>query len=380
LDCIEKFKKVRHEMEIRNATEADAVICNDFYNRQYGYDRTREQWLWEFSYPNPGERLPYILAFDAGNLVGTQAYITTPMIDELGTFVTAKSEETLVAPSMRGRDVLTKMYDLLFAQAAAEQCQSIWGFTPAERAFRKLGFEIPTSTGQLVKALTADSLSKLVESAQGPSGTRLVAVYVKLGSLFARFWSVLGDTLPKGSLKDSESLVTLSDESYFDDDYSRRFINNWGGATIYRSQAYMKWRIFDNPFSRANVLGIVESGILIGHVAFMIDRKGVGYIVDILTAHPMGRRHDKRLLHILLKSSIKRLKRLGATSIRAWTLNDHPLDREMRKASYLMGFIKIPRGSAVVFKTNFHDTREEASRTDFSDWYVTRLFSQGTTG
>ena len=96
---------------IRFAQTTDAESANRFHNLHYGTTRTVTQWLWEFDRsPAANGALPFVIAEFEGRIVGTQALILIDMIDQSGGFVTAKSEETLVDPSMRGRNLFARMY------------------------------------------------------------------------------------------------------------------------------------------------------------------------------------------------------------------------------------------------------------------------------
>lgn len=365
-------------MEIRYATAADAIECNNFHNEHYGTERTLEQWMWEFSTPTTSGDLPLVVAVADGEIVGTQGYIPVRFIDERGPFLTAKSEETLISTKMRGKSLLRDLYEPLFEHARTRDCMSIWGFTPAEAAFRRLGFDIPAQTGQLFQAISPSSLLDLAGSDGGRSPFRARAI--EAAGVALALWSRLAAMSATGRLASDERLVTLDDAGLFDEAYNRRFITNWSGATILRDRDYMQWRVFENPYLRANVVAIVREGALQGHIAFALGEDGTGYLVDVMAASGGGRENDARLASILLAEAIRRLKRLGATCIRGWTLNDHPFDRLVRRAAVKLGFVVVRRGSAVVFNTRFQPQPRGTSHDEFSNWYVTRLFMEGVTG
>lgn len=366
-------------MQIRYAVPSDARACNAFYNGHYGLNRTDEQWVWEFVRPTKEGDLPYVLVIDQGEVVGSQAFIPIRLIDEAGTFMTAKSEETLVSPRMRGKSLFGRMYEELFKFASDRDYKSIWGFTPAEQAFSKAGFQIPGRTGQLFLALAPGSLAKTAE-AQGQAVLGLRKIGLAAAGAALSIWSRLCGLGAAPRLQSGEEMANLEDASLFNEAYSRRFIDAWGGTTILRDREFMQWRIFDNPYRRANVAAVLSHGVLAGHVAFVIGDDGTGYLVDIMAAHPQGRDHDGRITEALVAEAIRRLKRMGATCIRAWTLNEHPFDRVVRRAAARHGFLVLSRGNAVVFHTAFQPNHRGTSHDDFSNWYVTRLFTEGASG
>ena len=367
---------IGESMEIRHARPEDASACNDFYNSTYERNRSVEQWGWEFITPNPAGALPYVVAFEDGQLVGTQAYIPVRFIDEKGVFLTAKSEETLVSPRMRGKNLLNQMYDSLFEHARTRDVKSIWGFTPAEKAFLKLGFSIPCKTRMLVAPITPRGLSKL--AARNGSASRRLALAVSGTGL--ALWRSIRSLRPRDRLPRGEALVTLENAQAFSEAYSEKFLAAWGGATILRDAAYMQWRLFDNPHLRATVMGFEVEGALTGHIAFAVDPNGVGRIVDVMAAHPGGRADDERLTRIMLAEAVARMRDQGAEVVTAMTVNDHPYDALIRKLSARLGFVDLNRGSAVVVHTDFGAVKRGSSHDDFANWFVTLLFTEGGLG
>lgn len=366
-------------MQIRYAVPGDGPACNAFYNGHYGLERTDEQWRWEFVLPTRDGELPYALMIDEGEVVGSQAFIPIRFIDEAGSFMTAKSEETLVSARMRGKSVFGRMYDRLFQYAVDHDFKSIWGFTPAEAAFSKLGFQIPGRTGQLFLAIKPRALSEAV-SAQGQAVAGIPKIGLNAAGAVLSIWSRLCGLGAAPRLRSDEHMMNLEDASLFDEAYCRRFIDAWGGTTILRDREYMQWRIFENPYRRANVVAVVTDGQLMGHVAFAIGDDGTGYLVDVMAAKKQGSAESARMVRALVGEAIRRLKRMGATCVRSWTVNDHPFDQVVRKAAVRLGFVVLKRGNAVVFHTAFQPALRNTSHDDFGNWYVTRLFTEGASG
>lgn len=363
-------------MKTRFATSEDAAVCNKFYNSIYSRDRSVKQWKWEFVEPNSSDTLPYVMAIESGDLVGTQAYIPVRFIDEFGIFLTAKSEETLVSAEMRGKNILNTMYDSLFAYANERDIKSFWGFTPADKAFLKLGFEIPYKTRILVSTLSAYGLFRLASE----TGTLKRRLSLTLAGFSLSLWRLARRIGGRPRLKAKESLVTMSNAHLFTLDYSKRFVASWGGTTILRDADYMQWRIFDNPHTVSSVLGIIVDGRLSAHIVFSIDNNCVGRIIDVMATHTNGRADEERVSHILLAEAVRRLQAQGAEVIVGMTVNNHPFDALIRKISARLGFANLNRGSSVVFHTNFGNTKRGSSHDDFTNWFVTQIFTEGQLG
>lgn len=90
------------QIEVRLANDGDIDQINAFYNRIYGKNRTKEQFIWEFNSSPAGKAL-YIIAEHGTKIVGTQCAIPYYVINGKNeTILSAKSEDTLVDPEYRG--------------------------------------------------------------------------------------------------------------------------------------------------------------------------------------------------------------------------------------------------------------------------------------
>lgn len=361
---------------IRWAEIEDETACIRFYNLTYGRHRTPQQWRWGFVTPVGGGQLPYVTAFEEEELVGTQAYIPVSMVDEQGTFVTAKSEETLVSPSMRGKNLLNAMYEPIFARLREEGTASIWGFTPAEKAFRKLGFDIPMKTKLLFKGVSPDGLSSV---ASDHGDWKRAALFKAAGLVMASLSGIL-NLMPPSRLRSGEDIYEITSADDFSADYTHRFITSWGGCTIDRNSSYMSWRLLTNPYLKSEVLGVKVDGKLVAHIAFCVDDAFVGRVVDLISVHPSGHADDRRIASALLRRAVDVMRLRGAKSVLSLTVTNHPFDRLVREVATRLGFINLNRGSAVVFHTGLPHSKRGTSHDDFDAWYVTNLFTEGQLG
>ena len=133
--------------------------------------RSLNQWNWTFQNKLfPELELAFIVAEDGGKIIGTQALIPIQMIDKDGIYWSAKSEETLVDVNYRGQGLFEKMYSKAFEVSKMYNFQSIWGFTPARKAFLGVGFEIPMDTSQLFKPLRLKCVNVLLNNDHNNSG------------------------------------------------------------------------------------------------------------------------------------------------------------------------------------------------------------------
>ncbi len=360
---------------------ADIEGCNDLHNRIYQENRTLAQFRWEFVENTYGQSAyPFAFARDGRNIVGTQAFIPIQMIDRDGVFWTAKSEATLVDPAFRGQQLFEKMYDLLFKYADEHQFASIWGFTPAIKAFTKLGFDVPTVTEQIFLPFSSRSIGPMLEKAKGASSSSLKDHLKKLilrgGAATAGAVSAGKLLMTSKSLPEGVSIRVMEQPDQQAGDCCRRFVAQWGGTTIYRDAAYLRWRLYDNPYVRSVVKGMYDGTTLLGWVAYTLGDDGLGYLVDIILACDTDRHDPARLVRLLLIEAILGTRDMGASGIRGWHVNAHPFDKLLLRESRKVGFYHVKRGHYVVLRT-CKAGEGRASLNNFDDWYVSRIFTEG---
>lgn len=374
-------------MDIRNLRPDDIVACNDFYNREHGSRRTLDQWRWEFL-AEDGEPCPFVVAEEDGRILGTQALLPLRMVDDRGVFWTAKSEETLLDGSLRGKGVFKKMYSHLFAEAERRGILSIWGFTSATKAFTGVGFETPCEVTQRFLPLSRQSLAVGLDLA-GPAlaggdlGRRLgrIGMSAAGGLLSTAAQAVrLGRlVLPSRSMPGLE-LRDLDAAPADAGSVSERFVALWGGTTLYRDAGYMDWRFIRNPHLRPILTGAFVGGRLAGWVAWSLDQRSMAYLVDLMAAPEAGGRDAAaRVTAALIDHATARMCRAGAIGVRAWSVNRHPFDLLTTRLLWRRGFLPVPRGGTVVLRSlPGSDVRPGLG--DFSTWYVNRAYTEGILG
>ena len=357
-------------MKIEFLKNEDIEECNDFHNIAYDSKRTLAQWHWQFDRPLGGKR-PFIVAKEGGRVVGTQALMPISMLDVSGEILTAKSEETLVNASMRGKGVFEKMYDPLTAFAFEQGVRAIWGFTPASKAFNNIGFHIPDRTSQLVHPLSVRAITAFSDSLGTGLRREAMSAAIAVASLVSAARVALASDRGSGV-----HLKVLEQSPAEGGDLCRDFVRGWGGTTILRDQAYLKWRYYDNPAVRATLLGAYRGSKLVGWLAYSLDDSSIGYIVDAIV---LSTEDADNILHALMLQSVLTLRAAGAVAIRTWRINAHPFDQLISRVALRLGFYLLRRGESVVLRLAPGQVAE-ASLAVWDDWFVTRAYTQGEVG
>ena len=360
------------DIKIATFTIKDLAVSNSFHNEYYGTNRSNSQFLWQFSEAIDEKKSLFSLAKRGEEIVGTQALMPIEIMTPLGPLKTSKTEETLVKANSRGKDLFHRMYAKLFSKCEKLNINYIWGFTPADKAFRKLGFDIPTRTKQMLLVNSANCLSKIL-STKGRLKSWLLTVagfilYIRSRKLYFTH---------NPYLKSNEKLYIAKSASDLAINWMQDFCTIWNVSTINRKESYLNWRFFENPYIRSNILIYEEDGITRGYVAFSMNEKFEGFIVDLISYSKYSNTNDNRILRILIFTASKRLSRMGAHSIRFWNLNQNKYDKIIKREAKKLGFTFLNKGNPIVFKTL---TEKKTNSTNFKNWYVTRLFTDGENG
>jgi len=317
-----------------------------------------------------------------GVVLGTQALIPIKMIDTDGVFLTAKSEETLLDPTMRGEGALERMYALLFARAEEMSITAIWGFTPAVKAFIRLGFDVPGRTAQLLTVLDSRGFSQSDANRHESAGRVPRRVLFRLAVGLASVWSkgLFGVARRARRVPQSLHMSIANDVPTGAAQLMHSFVTQWGGCTLFRDSEYLRWRVFSNPWIKPRVLCAYVGGSLAGWVIYSSGTDGLGYIVDIVASDGHSASISASVVvSALLYGAVEDLRNGGTTAIRAWSVSAHPFDRLVRREARRLGFLLIDKGNPfVLWRATERVAR--SSQSHFDAWYMTRIYTEGTNG
>lgn len=360
------------------ASREDAQKSNQFFNETYNVKRTKSDWLWEFSFNQSGTTtIPYVIATYKGDVKGTQAYIEVPFCSPNGVFKSGKTEDTLVDPVLRGLGVFSKMYSMLFKRAVSEQVKMIWGFTPAEKAFENVGFKVIGRTSQLLKPLRASAIFDLTVTTKTSKKFQIKSLAYFLGFI----WLCYTYFTTRSRNSTGVTLTQLKKAPVWSEDITKQFIKEWGGSTILRSTAFLKWRFFENPLCKSDTFKISVDGVILGFVTTS-QKDGIFYIVDLIVTSPKDKRIKINVDDILdeVLDELAAMARIsGSSCLRFWHGSDHKFSQLVKKAAQRSGWLLFKRGMAVV-AWHSPDCEHANQINHSSDMYITRAYTEGYFG
>ncbi|MHB1135804.1 MAG: GNAT family N-acetyltransferase [Coriobacteriia bacterium] len=367
-------------LKARFATVADAPRCNALYNRLHGTARTDAQWRWEFA-PDGKEPFAYVVLENEDAIVGLQALIPIKLLSAHGVHETAKSEDTLLDPSVRGKGGLALMYELIFERAHERSIESIWGFTEATRVFEKLGFTVPAVTRRLVLPLGGGAVSLLERRLSGRTVGRLLLTGP--GRLAMSGVALAGRTrraLARRGARHTAPGVRIETATAPPSgcgELMQSFVAMWGGITLLRDEEYLAWRVFSNPWTRPVMRCAYDGDTLLGWAVYAVDADHIGYVVDLVVAGDATSGSTARAVtRLLLADAADGLAGSGAVAAVLMTATPHAFEAVAAEAARALGFLSAGNGNPAVLWTR----SPESELAHFDDWYVTRIFTEGVNG
>jgi GNAT superfamily N-acetyltransferase len=354
-------------IEIRLLAESENELANNFFNEVYHTNRTIENFQWEFIQGPKGKAI-YVVAVDNleksfVKIIGIQCAIPIELMSVDGHYVlTGKSEDTLVHPGYRGQKLFEKMYDLLFEECKKAGIKYIWGFTPALKAFERLGFEAPFKTTQallVLKPLKAfGHLVKLNPANKTLDkfkvlGLTLISYVAGWQRLFIKAASAPVEEVPPSSKEDIiKSFYAHKNTLYF----------------LRMNEAYLYWRLIKNPFGntyknlRCKKQETPVADILIN------ARADVSYIEQLLFSPSTNLKDRLRFV----KSTVNRLEKTGTPAVRVLCFDNNDEMTDQIRLLKKTGFLHLARGNYFVWKS-----LDESRLISPRDIFFSRLFTQG---
>ncbi len=352
-------------IQIRLLQQTEIGLANNFFNSIYKVNRPIKNFQWEFL-EGPCGKAIYVIAVDDSvaqltKIVGIQCAIPIELTNAKGDVqLTAKSEDTLVDPAYRGQKIFERMYDLLFEECKKAGVKYIWGFTPAKKAFERIGFEIPFQSHQALmvfKPTQAYSyLSKL--NPQNRFADKLKIAGLALLSWMTAFRK--SEVALKNIVVKNISIQTKVDlmKASFHD------------STLYylhMTEEYMAWRITKNPFNNFYENYQFYNGtLLIADVMVNFRQPDLGYFEQIIFASETTAELKKIVIRYIAD-----LMRKKVSVIRVFCFDTNPELQYQKKLLQECGFIVLKRGSYFVWKALGSEYLNP------NNLFLTRLFTQG---
>lgn len=350
------------EIEIRLLKEDDIQSINDLYRKAYGIERPAEKFSWEFQKGPAGPAI-YVVAIDtkSGAVVGTQCAIPLYVTNASGErILTAKSEDTLVDPAYRGRNIFEKMYALLFDECRKAGIVAIWGFTYAIKPFAKLGFEIPFRCDFGLIVFDSVNGYKYFESLkQKRSFLEKIKIAVLVLASRLKYGIHIGFKATEGYSISKEVQTSLEDLTP----------SQPGAFFLLHDPKFLNWRLRDNPYPNNHLYYslVNESGKQVGSVVCSNNGE-VAYIMYLGFARNLSEETRKHFLNAVIADVSEK-----TNVLRFWGFTHNEAGREEIELLRGSGFVFTDQGISFVWKK-----LDEQSSLTVNNFVLSRMAAQGT--
>ena len=365
------------EIIIREYKEGDEVQINLLHNKEYGTNRGSEEWRWEFKSGPYGKSI-LVVAEYKGEIIGTQALLPITLSYGDVQILSAKSEETLLKAEFRGQGVFKRLYDKCFELAAERGIALIWGFTNADKAFIKCGFEVlgrlnrltlifdPAQTYKVYRDRIPSQVKSRFRSQVGQK--LLLRVFTLIGFL----WYKTRNCKIRHSPRFKVTTINQADERF--DVFWETFRRKASFYTIIRGSDYLDWRIFRNPKMIYKLLTVIKNDRIQGYVLLgKSKRENMGYMTDLCVLSE----YFEEVAELLIGHAVEYFRSQGVANVDAWRVGNN---REMKTHSCSLrrfGFVSVPMGSCIVMKVLAEDGNLPVDPNQLNQWFITNLFSEG---
>lgn len=339
--------------------DADELVA--FHNREFAAHRRREFWRWEYLEHLPGQSV-YVVARDRGRVVATQGMIPLRVRQDGRVWLTGKSENSLVAPELRGRGLWQRLYRRALDICSRRGMSAVWGFTPvpaARRGLAALGF---SSADVLVEAVAftrlAPAVANILRSTR-PWITKLAALAAAPACWLMHRLAMLVPPVGVGEFE-------IVSQPKSGDDLSRlaaRIEQNWPGIVrLELDQDYVDWRVNRHPHFHYRLRLMYDRQGPAGIALLNLDRPGRAAVVHLEAVSPAA------LRWLLGRAVAECPPQTGTITVAANRANS--MGSEILRAAQTLGFVLRPHQASFVL-------RQEQFLAAPEQWALSLLWFEG---
>lgn len=361
-------------MNIKLIEQKNKAQAISFLNYFSSKKRTMTEWDWEFNSYKLSPQI-FVIAQEDDEVIGAQALLPIPLSRSNQNTLSSKSEETLVHPDYRGKNVFSLMYQQVFSKAISNGVQLIWGFTGAKKPFSKIGFSIYNSG--LNNYLYVTSIKKAFEQHCVQNHASGIKGILKLLYFLVLFIVIKSTDVIRYKPISKHNSYRTSIINGFDietDNLQKSILEDYPDLiTIDRNSAYMNWRISENPYYCHQIIGLYLKNKLVGYsVIARLDNSMELSIVDIIIRPD----HVEQAIPVII-GTIKRIARdekMGYITFRLMPCSNNyttGILNGIRKTGFFKSYGTMP----FILKILNDEIKDTYS--DVNKWYINGLMTEG---
>lgn len=334
-----------------------------YLDKILNHNVTDKVWNWEF---NTMPDTIFTVAKDGEQVVGTQSMLPLSLTIAGEVTDTAKSETSYLDANYRGKQIFEKLYQLAVDKIVEKGSKVIWGFTPALKAWKKnLGFHTFDDEMLLSKTIVGQySFAKNKHKSRN-------AFFAAGKTLLYTGYHLRYKMLQAGQLKLNSNIVAknkLNNAADMQQLYST--INKKYPQLIHldMSEAYVNWRVNNNPAVQYRQLYFYSNNTLVGYVLYSIKD-------DTLIIADITYNLDEAVLRHMIKYVVD--NNSGFYLLQYWGNKSNEINKIIFKVlSGLKGNTQVDTSRNFVYKV-FSEKHENDTVNSLGNWYMNGLWTEG---
>ncbi len=254
------------------------------------------------------------------------------------------------------------MYKLLIEECKKNNIVFLWGFTYADKPFRKIGFEIP------FKSTMANLVINPTKSAAyfySITAKKNISSYLKiLGLSYASYFKFLLLKIRRRSgLK-----LQIENIDFNTPDFN--YLQYPGLFGLKLDDKFMEYRIHKNPYSKSyKTVSLFEEGVLKASVVYNINKEKRGFIIHSYFDKDLSENKSKNFI----KEAIFQTDLKKCFVIRYWGFKHNVQNADEASILKKNHFVFLNQGISFV---GLNLKQEKPIK--FTDFVLSRMASQGT--
>ena len=358
-------------LQIKQIKDSDINKVISLHNTNYGDKRTPKQWIWEYKGNYP-DLFVFTIIEDNDRVVGTQGMIPIYLNIKGKTYLSGKSESSLLDSKYRGRNLFKELYNFAMSLCKAKKMCCVWGFTGATKVWRnKLRFSVYKDV--MYTSILVLNPRRFISSEIVGSRQNMVTKIVESLLVVCLYLYFSARVFTYGYLKRTPRKFSIEQELRSASDlgklYKRLRAKYADLIHIEQDEKYITWRIFNNPNVEYTTYFVYEDNLLRAYCYVNINDKKNAYLTDFTF-------EDYEAGDFLLKTVLNLLRKRKVTGVLFMGNIKNPLMVAIFNLLKKHGFVKR-RGSPFVLKNVSY--KHEKCLYNIENWYLNGLWTEGYT-
>jgi hypothetical protein len=362
---------------MNNALKIKDALANDFksiaklHRKYYGNLRNERTFRWQYKSLHK-ENSVFVTLNENNEVVGTQGMI--PIYLNIGgkKWLTGKSESTLLERHFRGKAFFEQMYESAIEKCTQNGMGCIWGFTTAEKAFRKVNFKVYQKCLRYAFLPMHYKAAAYELKKRSPSNSKIRRVIFAFSLCLLVLYSKTCRVLAGLIFKNLGNKCKVEKELKHPVDMDRLFehLHKQYPALIHIHQdpVYVSWRIRNNPLSDVICFYAYAGEAFMGYLYITLN-SSTTEITDFTF-------YERSTGHFLLQEMFKYINQGKGIGFISYKGNRYNLfNQNVFNLLKLYGFSSWMAPTLFVLRNLSYPDGKELS--NIRNWYITNLWSEG---